>query len=141
MFLLFCHQHWTSISALSRRALLDNARLLVVSETKLSLTELYAQFHQDSQQTAETLSRRLQMEAKVSLSPHSMKMIFGFETAARPRGIAPQTVREKGNAAAHEFGHDDVLWSVLQEDLTERQRASLEEIYTVVCGHPPTFTV
>jgi hypothetical protein len=69
-----------------------------------------------------------------------MKMIFGFEIAGRARGTAAQTVREKGNAAAHEFGHDDVLSSVLQEDLTEPQRVSLQEIYTVVCGHPPTFT-
>jgi hypothetical protein len=71
-----------------------------------------------------------------------MKMIFGFEIAGRARGITlPKTVREKGNAAAHELGYDDVLYSVLQEDLTEPQRASFQEIYTVVCGHPPTFTI
>lgn len=134
-------QHWTSISALSRRALLDDARLIVVSETKLSLKQLYDEFHQNSQQAAETLSRRLRTEASITLSPYSMKMIFGFKIAGRARGITPQTVREKGNVAAHELGHDDVLHSVLQEDLTEPQRASFQEIYTVVCGHPPTFTI
>jgi len=134
-------RHWTSISALSRRALLDDARLIVISKTQLPLNEIYAAFHQNVQRAADSLCQRLRTEANITISAHSMKMIFGFESAGRARGIASQTVREKGNAAAHEVDRGDVLHSVLQEDLTEPQRASLEEIYTIVCGHPPTFVV
>jgi hypothetical protein len=128
------------ISALSRRSLLDDACLIVMSETKLSLEELYAQFNQNSQRAAETLCQCLRMEANATISPQSMKVIFGFEIARCGRGM-PQTVREKGNAAAHESDRDDVLYPVLQEDLTESQRASLQEIYTLICGHPPILTV
>jgi hypothetical protein len=69
-----------------------------------------------------------------------MKIIFGFEIAGHARGIMPQTVRERGNAAAHEAHSDDILYSVLQEDLTNAQRASLEDIYILVRGRPPTLT-
>ena len=138
---IFLLQHWTSISALSRRALLDDARLIVILKTQLPLNEIYTEFHQNVQRATDRLCQQLRTEANITISAHSMKMIFGFESAGRARGIASQTVREKGNAAAHEVDQGDVLHSVLQEDLTEPQRTSLEEIYTIVCGHPPTFVV
>ena len=106
---------------------------------------LRAEFRQDSQRTAETLCERLRTGAKGTLSPRSMVMIFGFDSALASghgaRAIASQTVRERGNAAAHHLDDDDVLCAVLQGDLVERQRASLVEIYTFVFGQPPTFTV
>jgi len=84
---------------------------MVVSETKLSLKELYANFHQNSQTAAEILCQCLRTEGSVTLSPHAMKMIFGFEVMGRAGGIAPKTVREKGNAAAHELDCEFVIMS------------------------------
>jgi hypothetical protein len=93
---------------LSRRALLDDARLIVISETKLFLNEIYAEFHQNPQQAADYLCQRLGTGANIPISAHSMRVIFGFESAHRVRSIASQTVREKGIAAAHELDRGDV---------------------------------
>ena len=118
---------------------------MIISELDLSLRTLRAEFRRHSQQAAQTLCERLRKGEKGTLSPESMMMIFGCESALASghgfRAITSQTVRERGNAAAHQLDDDDVLLAVLQGDLSSRQRDSLTEIYTLVIGQPPTFTV
>jgi hypothetical protein len=111
-----------------------------MAECNLSWNSLRATFRQNHSEAAVAIYKLLPQDSKDALSVQSVKTIFGHESAPAPRhGAESQTVRERGNTAAHQLNPDDLVSTVLQVDLTESERSSLDQIYVFVFGRPPSF--
>jgi len=114
-----------------------------MSEGNLSWDSLRTALRQNHQQGVEAIYELLPKDTKDALSLQSVRIIFGHESpqALRrgARGVASQTVRERGNAAAHQLNLEDVVCAVLQGDLTEGERSSLGQVYSFVFGQHPSF--
>jgi hypothetical protein len=111
-----------------------------MSECDLSWNSLRATFRQNHSDAAVAIYELLPQDSKDALSVQSVKTIFGRESAPASRhGAEFQTVRERGNTAAHQLNPDDVVSAVLQVDLPKGERSALDQIYTFVFGQPPSF--
>jgi len=99
----------------------------------LSWDSLPTALCQNYQQGAEAVYELLPKDTTAALSLQSVRIIFGRESG--------QTVRERGNAAAHRLNSEDAVCAVLQADLTEGERSSLDQIYFLVFGTHPSFDI
>lgn len=134
-------KHWGSICHLNRRALLDAAIIDISTILSRPSTVIWSEIMQGGQLAIQTVLDNLKQSSEArkrhSLSLPALKMIFGREPASGLRKF--DTVRGRGNQAAHDFDHHIAVMSVTQADLKPAERAVLEEIFRFVVGCEPAF--
>ncbi|KAG1742181.1 hypothetical protein EDB19DRAFT_2038567 [Suillus lakei] len=120
-------RHSSMLHALHRRVVLDEARDLLIDRYDFAISDLRLGGHRTAaeKQTAlgelvQAVRSKLNAEDKTLLSDEALQMIF-------ERG--KNTVRQRGNDAAHNASEEDLSVAILGTGLDSSQLALLEKIY------------
>ena len=132
-------QQATVLTALHRRVVLDDARARLVRKYDFSLQELTLPRPINFSPTrhAELLTQlkaqvreRLNADDSQLLSDNALNMIFDNNVG---------TIRDDGNAAAHEATTEEMALAVLETSLSQSQREGLQRLYKFTHNVEPNF--
>jgi hypothetical protein len=106
---------------------LDDARIKIFETYKLTIEELWRQSSNLSSLVQQVHSVLTPEDSKL-LSDEALVLIFDSST---------HSMRDEGNAAAHEAPLSDRIDAVLEATLTEKQRGLLSKIWHFAYGREP----
>ncbi|KAG1742180.1 hypothetical protein EDB19DRAFT_1907647 [Suillus lakei] len=128
-------RHSSTLHALHRRVVLDEARDLLINRYDFAINDLRlggpktaAEKRKALRELVQAVRSKLNAEDKALLSDKALQMIFES---------GKNTVRQQGNDAAHNASKEDLSLAILGTGLTPSQLALLEKIYEFTHNDPP----